>query len=314
MRRQVDWASWRRSSLRSFRSPSRYRCSRRPATTAGAFWTEFDLGSAPDSSCSSSAPRCSRPHVSRPGSASASPRSCSALRSSCSCVVRGSRRSRWVPRSASFSFRSSVSSSESSLRVPTSSATCSRRHRAGAPDAARPPPGRRRPLERGGRRRCWSCTLWFGVLFQYWHRDIGVDIDRRERLVAFLEEHAPSNGMPVAVAHPHDYLELAHHAPSSLAGRLVRLSDPERALRYTGSRSTEDGLVVLADFAPLRSFRTTSSGRRSSCCAPCAAKRVTGSIRRSPTTAPGPRVIAQRRGRRVHARAGRARAPMSYER
>ena len=95
-------------------------------------------------------------------------------------------------------------------------------------------------------------ALWFGVLFQYWHRDIGVEIDRRERLVAFLEEHAPTSAPHVAVVHPHDYLELAHYAPSSVAARLVRLSDPERALQYTGSRSTEDGLVVLAGFAPLR--------------------------------------------------------------
>lgn len=95
-------------------------------------------------------------------------------------------------------------------------------------------------------------TLWFGVLFQYWHRDIGVDIDRRERLVAFLEEHAPPSATHLAVVHPHDYLELARYAPSSVTDRLVRLSDPERALRYTGSRSTEDGLVVLAGFAPLR--------------------------------------------------------------
>jgi hypothetical protein len=56
----------------------------------------------------------------------------------------------------------------------------------------------------------------------------------------------------VAVAHPHDYLELAHDAPRPLAARIVRLSDPERSLEYTGSRSTEDGLVVLAGFAPLR--------------------------------------------------------------
>ena len=94
-------------------------------------------------------------------------------------------------------------------------------------------------------------ALWFAVLVQYWHRDIGVDLDRRERLVAFVQEHAPA-GPDVAVAHPHDYLELAHHAPREVAERLVRLSDPERSLRYTGSRSTEDGLVVLADFAPLR--------------------------------------------------------------
>lgn len=94
-------------------------------------------------------------------------------------------------------------------------------------------------------------TAWFCVLFQYWHRDIGVDLDRRERLEAFVERRGLPVGLPVAVAHPHDYLELAHHADALLAERLVRLSDPKRSLRYTGSRSTEDGLVVLAGFAPL---------------------------------------------------------------
>ena len=94
-------------------------------------------------------------------------------------------------------------------------------------------------------------TLWFAVLFQYWHRDIGVDLDRRDHLVAFVQEHAAGD-LPVAVAHPHDYLELAHDAPQPIADRLVRLSDPERSLEYTGSRSTEDGLVVLAGLAPLR--------------------------------------------------------------
>jgi hypothetical protein len=94
-------------------------------------------------------------------------------------------------------------------------------------------------------------TLWFGVLFQYWHREIGVDTDRRERLVAFLEEHVPADEN-VAVVHPHDYLELVRYAPADLQDRLVRLSDPRLALRYTGSRSTEDGLVVLSGFTPVR--------------------------------------------------------------
>ena len=95
-----------------------------------------------------------------------------------------------------------------------------------------------------------ALALWFGVLFQYWHRDIGVDIDRRARLVAFLQDHLPS-GETVAVVHPHDYLELARYAPDPLQARLVRLSDPERSLAYTGNRSTEDGLIVLSGFAPL---------------------------------------------------------------
>ena len=110
-------------------------------------------------------------------------------------------------------------------------------------------------LSRGSRTVAITSTVvlavWFGVLFQYWQRDIGVDLDRRDRLVAFLENRAPPMG-DIAVAHPHDYLELAHYAPPALAARLVRLSDPELALRYTGNRSTEDGLVVLSGFAPLR--------------------------------------------------------------
>jgi 4-amino-4-deoxy-L-arabinose transferase-like glycosyltransferase len=94
-------------------------------------------------------------------------------------------------------------------------------------------------------------ALWFVVLFQYWHRDIGVDLDRHARLIAFVDEHALPIDLPVAVAHPHDYLELAHDAPGPVAARLIRLSDPERSLRYTGNRSSEDGLVVLSGFAPL---------------------------------------------------------------
>jgi len=98
---------------------------------------------------------------------------------------------------------------------------------------------------------CALLAVWFCVLFQYWHRDIGVDLNRRERLEAFLERNAVPTGLPVGVAHPHDFFELAHDAEPTVAGRLVRLSDPERSLRITGSRSAEDGLVVLAGFAPL---------------------------------------------------------------
>jgi len=94
-------------------------------------------------------------------------------------------------------------------------------------------------------------AAWFAILFQYWHREAGVDVDRRERLVAFLQQETDGRDLSVAVAHPHDYFELAHHAPRALARRLIRLSSPEQSLLYTGSRSTEDGLTVLADFAPL---------------------------------------------------------------
>ena len=63
----------------------------------------------------------------------------------------------------------------------------------------------------------------------------------------------PPNGMPVAVAHPHDYLELAHYAPSSLAAQ-ARPAERPRAIapRTRAAARREDGLVVLAGFAPLR--------------------------------------------------------------
>ena len=68
------------------------------------------------------------------------------------------------------------------------------RHRACAADPARPPPRGRPDAAAQPSPPALCSALWFGVLFQYWHRDIGVDIDRRERLVAFLEEHIPPNG------------------------------------------------------------------------------------------------------------------------
>ena len=95
-------------------------------------------------------------------------------------------------------------------------------------------------------------VAWSAVIFQYWHRDVGWDLERQRELIAFLERETRPDGPPVAVAHWHDFSELSHYAPPPLAGRLLRLSAPEEALRYLGSRSTEDGLVVLSRFSPLR--------------------------------------------------------------
>jgi 4-amino-4-deoxy-L-arabinose transferase-like glycosyltransferase len=94
-------------------------------------------------------------------------------------------------------------------------------------------------------------TVWFGVLFQYWHRDVTGDLDRQAALIAFLERQTSPGGPPIAVGHPHDYFELAHYAPPSLAARLIRISSPELAQRYPEGRAPEDGLIVLQRFAPL---------------------------------------------------------------
>jgi hypothetical protein len=93
-------------------------------------------------------------------------------------------------------------------------------------------------------------AAWFGVLFQYWQRDVSGDLDRQAALIAFLEQTAP-DGLSIAVGHPHDYFELTHYAPPSLSARLIRVSSPELAKRYSKSRSSEDGLIVLQRFAPL---------------------------------------------------------------
>jgi hypothetical protein len=95
-------------------------------------------------------------------------------------------------------------------------------------------------------------VVWFVVVFQYWQRDVSADLHRQRQLISFLESETSPGGLPVAVGHPHDYLELAHYAPRVLAERLIRVSDPDRALQLLGSRSSEDGMVVLSRFAPLR--------------------------------------------------------------
>ena len=95
-------------------------------------------------------------------------------------------------------------------------------------------------------------VAWFGVLFQYWQRDVTGDLDRQKALIGFLERTTSPESPPIAVGHPHDYFELAHYAPPSLARRLIRISSPALAHRYGPSRSAEEGLIVLQKFAPLR--------------------------------------------------------------
>jgi hypothetical protein len=104
-------------------------------------------------------------------------------------------------------------------------------------------------------------AAWSAVVFQYWQRDVSGDLDRQRQLIAFLERETSPGGPPVAVGHHHDYLELAHYAPPSLAARLIRLASPELARRYRGTGSSEDGLLVLGKFAPLHVVRYEAQPR-----------------------------------------------------
>ena len=99
----------------------------------------------------------------------------------------------------------------------------------------------------------------------YWNQAVEVGEENRARgaLIASLERTAARSDRPIVIADPHYFFELSHYAPPPLAGRLLHLFDREAVLRYTGSSSTEEGLVVLSRFAPLdvRSFdRYVASG------------------------------------------------------
>lgn len=94
------------------------------------------------------------------------------------------------------------------------------------------------------------------------YRDVGGDLARQRETIAFLERSSPR--LEIAVAHPHDFLELSHYAPPDLRARLRYLSSSALALRYLGTDSTENGLIVMSRFAPLhvRPYRTfVASGR-----------------------------------------------------
>jgi hypothetical protein len=59
-------------------------------------------------------------------------------------------------------------------------------------------------------------------------------------------------GIPIVIASGLRYLEAAKYAPSEVREKLVEVSDPEIALRLTGSDTTEKTIRLLAQFIPLR--------------------------------------------------------------
>lgn len=113
-----------------------------------------------------------------------------------------------------------------------------------------------------GGRRLVSLGLAVAVLLVagrvYWNQAVEVRQENRARdaLIASLERTAARSDRPIVIADPHYFFELSHYAPPLLAGRLLHLHSREASLRYTGSDSTEEALVVMSGFAPLdvRSF------------------------------------------------------------
>ena len=87
----------------------------------------------------------------------------------------------------------------------------------------------------------------------YWNQadDIRTATCTQADLLGSLQRIVDGTDLAIAVADPHDFFVLSHYAPPELRARVLHLSDQRAALQYTGSASTEDGLVVLSRFAPL---------------------------------------------------------------
>jgi hypothetical protein len=90
----------------------------------------------------------------------------------------------------------------------------------------------------------------FARAVAYDFRTAASGVHVQNETISFLER-SPRAPAPIVVAGQHDFLELSRYAPTSLRPRLLYLADSRLALRYLGTNSSEDGLVVMSQFAPL---------------------------------------------------------------
>lgn len=97
------------------------------------------------------------------------------------------------------------------------------------------------------------CILTAFATRVVWYQHLQLDAEERERreLAAFVEEAASRSALPIVIAHPQRFFELAHDRSTTLDDRLLHLVSLDLARRFTGSDSTEAGLLVLREFAPV---------------------------------------------------------------
>ena len=86
-----------------------------------------------------------------------------------------------------------------------------------------------------------------------WYQHLQLDAEESERreLAGFVEEAANGSALPIVIAHPQRFFELAHDRSTTLDDRPLHLVSLDLARRFTGSDSTEAGLLVLREFAPV---------------------------------------------------------------
>lgn len=66
----------------------------------------------------------------------------------------------------------------------------------------------------------------------------------------FLEANARGDA-PIVISGSTAFTELTYQAPKSMAGRLLYLADPQKALQYTGTNSAEKGVLEMKRWAGL---------------------------------------------------------------
>jgi Dolichyl-phosphate-mannose-protein mannosyltransferase len=66
----------------------------------------------------------------------------------------------------------------------------------------------------------------------------------------FLEANARGDA-PIVISGSTGFAELTYQAPKSIAGRLLYLADPRKALQYTGTNSAEKGVLEMKRWAGL---------------------------------------------------------------
>jgi hypothetical protein len=101
---------------------------------------------------------------------------------------------------------------------------------------------------------CWALALVLVATFIRGDiqalRDAGSRRIDQAALSAFLEATA-APALPIVIAQPGEFLELAHRAPRALGDRLVYLADLEASRRYLGHDTADRGLLELRRWAPL---------------------------------------------------------------
>ena len=94
-------------------------------------------------------------------------------------------------------------------------------------------------------------AMLFGIFLakdvRTYHR-VREDRADHQATYTFLESHA-TDQLPILIANPMSFLELAHRPPPEIAPRLLYLADPQLGIQDTGTDNVERGVVEMKHWA-----------------------------------------------------------------